>query len=139
MDGISEILNRGIEQLVGRSSGPLHLRLVIQPIVATIIAIKAGLRDARERRPPFLWTLVKHPGERKRLVKSGWEDIGKVFTVAFIMDTVYQLFVLRAFYIVQALSVAIIVAVVPYVILRGIVTRLARHTAGENSSSSRAA
>lgn len=48
MDAISEIFSRAIEQLLGRASGPLHLRLVIQPIMATILAIRAGLRDARE-------------------------------------------------------------------------------------------
>jgi hypothetical protein len=39
---------------------------------------------------------------------------------------VYQLFVLRAFYIVQALILVVALAVVPYVLFRGTITRLTR-------------
>ena len=141
MDGLSELLTRTIEQLLGRSSGPLHFRLVMQPVVATIIAVKAGLRDAREGQPPFLWTLATDASRRKRLIQSGWRDIGRMFTIAFLMDTAYQLFILRAFYPLQALIVAIGVAVVPYTLLRGIVTRVARRptNSSSNPSSRRAA
>jgi hypothetical protein len=139
LDTLADFLNRSIELLVGRESGPLHMRLVIQPTIATIIAIKAGLRDARLGSPPFLWTFLTDASERRRLVQSGWKDIGKVFTIAFLVDVAYQLFVFRWFYPLQSLSVAVIVAVVPYVALRGIVTRVARRTQKNSSSSARAA
>ena len=136
MDGITEILSRTVEQLLGRSSGPLHFRLVIQPIIASAIAIRAGLRDAREGQPAFLWTLMTSELEhRRRLIRSGWKDIGKIFVMAIAIDTVYQLFMLRAFYPLQALIVAVAVAVVPYIILRGLVTRLARRTTPRSPSS----
>lgn len=126
MDAISEILNRAIEQLLGRASGPMHVRLVIQPIVATILAIRAGLRDARERKPAFFWTILTSSQEREILLRSGWKDIGKLFVVAMVLDGLYQLVVFRGFYIVQALIVAVVIAVIPYALLRGVVTRLAR-------------
>src|SRR5262245_29029922 len=136
MDGITDLLSRTIEQLLGRSSGPLHFRLVMQPIVATIIAVKAGRRDARAGQPPFLWTLATDADARTRLIQSGWKDIGRMFTIAFLMDTAYQLFVLRGFYPLQALIVAIGVAVVPYTLLRGIVTRVSGRTGDSRSDSS---
>lgn len=37
-----------IEQLLGRASGPLHIRLLIQPAIALVFAIHTGFRDARE-------------------------------------------------------------------------------------------
>jgi hypothetical protein len=126
VDAIREILSRGVEQLLGRASGPLHFRLVIQPIVATILAVRAGLKDAREGQPAFLWTALTNPAERKRLASSGWKDIGKVFILAIVLDTVYQVLVLRGFHVVQTLIVAVGVALLPYVLLRGPVTRLAR-------------
>jgi hypothetical protein len=92
MDGITEVLQRTVEQLLGRSSGPLHFRLILQPIIASTIAIKAGLKDARQGQPPFLWALFTRAAERKRLMRSGWKDIGKVFIIALLMDTAYQLF-----------------------------------------------
>src|SRR5690348_6901380 len=46
------------EMLVGRLQGPLTLRLVIQPVMAAIFAVRAGLKDAREGRRPYLWKVV---------------------------------------------------------------------------------
>jgi hypothetical protein len=65
-------------------------------------------------------------GERRKLFKAGWSDMGKVFTMAFVLDSIYQLIELRAFYPLQALTVSIILAVLPYVSLRGPATRLVR-------------
>ena len=139
MDGITEVLQRTVEQLLGRSSGRLHLRLILQPIIASTIAVKAGLKDARQGQPPFLWALFTRAAERKRLMRSGWKDIGKVFIIALLMDTAYQLFEFHAFYPLQTFIVAMGVAVVPYVVVRGVVTRLARRTFPQSPSASRAA
>jgi hypothetical protein len=126
MEIIRDILSRGVEQLLGRAGGPLHLRLLIMPIVVTTLAVLAGMKDAREGRPAFLWALLAHPGERRRLLRSAAKDVGRIFIVAVVLDTTYQLIVLRAFYIVQLLIVAVACAIVPYVLIRGPVTRLTR-------------
>ena len=44
--------------------------------------------------------------------------------MAFLLDSAYQLIVFRWIYLGQAVIVAIILAVVPYVLLRGPVNRL---------------
>lgn len=124
MDSIVDILSTGIEQLLGRASGPLHVRLVMMPTVVTILAIRAHRRDVREGRPTVLGAFVTSPTERRRLLSSGLEDVGKVFVVACVLDTIYQLVVLRAFHPVQTLIVAVACAVVPYALIRGPVTRL---------------
>lgn len=126
VDTISEILNRAVEQLLGRTSGPLHARLLIQPIVATILAIRAGMRDAREGKPAFFWTILTSPEEREILRRSGWKDIGKLFIVAIVLDTIYQVIALHWFYPMQTFIVAVVVAVIPYTLLRGLATRVAR-------------
>jgi hypothetical protein len=109
----------------------LHLRLVIMPIVVTILAIRAGLRDAREERPVLMGEILTSPARRRRLVRSGLKDIGRIVIVAIVLDTVYQLIALRAFYVVQALIVAVACAIVPYVLLRGPIARLARAFSGK--------
>jgi hypothetical protein len=126
MDGILTLVSRAVGQLLGRESGPLHFRLVVMPTVVTILGIRAGLKDAREGQPPFLWTMVTDPGERRRLVRSEFKDTGRIFVVALVLDTTYQLVFLRWFYPVQLLIVAVACAVVPYALVRGPVTRLAR-------------
>jgi len=126
MNPIAESLTRGVEQLLGRASGPLHFRLILQPIVATALAIRAGLRDAREGNSAFFWTMLTSPSQRQLLIHSGWKDVGNLYIVAAVLDFIYQVFVLGAFHPVQTLIVCVCVAFVPYILLRGPVTRIAR-------------
>ncbi len=126
MNPILENIVRGVEQLLGRASGPLHLRLFLTPIVASIFAIRAGLKDAREGQPAFLLEFFTNPAERRRLAESGWRDIGKMIVAAFVVDTIYQVTVLRAFYIVQALILIVVIAIIPYCLIRGIANRVTR-------------
>jgi hypothetical protein len=49
-----------------------------------------------------------------------------VFVIALIIDTVYQLYELHFLYPGEAVLVAFLLAIVPYVALRGLVTRIAR-------------
>ena len=125
MERLIEYVQGTVVDLLGRSSGPMHLRLIMQPVVATVLAIRAGLRDARAGEPAFLWTFLNNPDQRKRLARSGWADVRKVFFIAVILDSIYQLAVMHAFFAFQTLIVAIFVAVVPYILVRGPVTRIA--------------
>lgn len=125
MDKILEMMARGFEQMIGRLSGPLNFRLFVMPTVVTILAIRVGLRDAREGKPPILTRLIRKD-KRRRLIRSALKDIGKVFTLAVVLDSIYQLFVLREFHVLQALFVAVVCAIMPYVLIRFPVTHLAR-------------
>ena len=115
-------------ELWARVGGPMDFRLVLQPGMAILIAIRAGLRDAREGRPPFLWTLIRDRHERKSMLRSGWRDVGQVFLLAWLVDAVYQIIFLQAFRPVQGLLVAVVLAFVPYGVARGLTTRLLRRT-----------
>ena len=124
MHTIIEMLSSRFEHLLGRASGPLHFRLFIMPLVVTFLAIRAHLRDVREGRPLFLWAFLKDPAERQRLFRSGLKDFGKVFVVACVLDTTYQIWVLRSFYLGELLVVAVVCAIVPYFLVRGPITRI---------------
>lgn len=127
MDAVYDMVSRGVEQLLGRAGGPLHFRLVMMPTVVSVLAVRAGLRDARDGNPPFVWALLTKVAERGRLLRSVVKDIGRVFVMALVLDTTYQLLVLRWFYPLQLLIVAVVCAVTPYVLIRGPVTRVARY------------
>jgi hypothetical protein len=127
MMAIDEALSRAVEQLLGRASGPLHFRLLIQPAISAVLAVRAGLKDARGGQP-FLWGVVTDEAERSRLVRSAWKDIGKLFLMGLALDSVYQAIALRAYFPLQALIVAVVCAVLPYVLIRGPVMRLARRS-----------
>ena len=122
---MDQFFSRAWEQLVGRLDGPMFFRFVMQPIVATVLAVRAGLADARAHRAPFLWTVVTDRGARGRLIRHGFSDVGGVFVFAILLDIVYQLMVFGWIFPVQSLLVAVALALVPYVVVRGPVTRLA--------------
>jgi hypothetical protein len=103
---MEELLERVRENLAGRLTGPMNLRLIIQPVVATILAVRAGLKDAHQSRPPFFWAVLFNPSHRRELLRQGWKDIGKVFIVAIILDTIYQLIVHGGVYVGELLITA---------------------------------
>jgi hypothetical protein len=121
---MEDMLRRFWEDLISRSTGPMHLRLVIQPAVAGVLAIRAGLKDAKEGRPAFLWAAITNPAYRPELLRQGARDVGKVFGIAVVLDAVYQLIVQRGVFLLELLVVATVLAIVPCVLIRGPVSRL---------------
>jgi len=130
---MGEFLGRAFEQLLGRMDGPLHVRFLMQPIMAAILAIRAGLRDGRAQRLPYLWAIIFEPAQRRTLIREGWKDVARVFVLAYVIDCIYQVIELRWIYPVQSLIVAFLLAVVPYVLIRGPAARLGRQ--GKRSTS----
>jgi hypothetical protein len=121
---MEELLSRMFENLLGRVHGPMHFRIIMQPLMAVIFAIRDGRKDACEGRVPYFWSLFTERGHRIELMRRGWKSVGKIFIVALVLDAIYQVWVLRTFYPGEALLVSFILAIVPYVLLRGPVNRL---------------
>jgi hypothetical protein len=136
---MEDYLVRWWQEIVGRGGGPLKMRFIIQPLMATILAVRAGLKDAREGRPPYFWSLWTDPHHRQEMMQNGWKDIGKVFILAMILDFVYQVIVLRTFHPLQDLLVAATLALVPYLVIRGPVNRIKRGSQGDAGASRRRA
>src|SRR5215469_7807262 len=113
-------------QLLARVSGPMKFRLVLQPAMSCFFAIRSGLADAKAGRPPYFWAILSNSGYREYMIKTGWKDVGRVFLLALALDVVYQIIVLRFVYPGEAIIVALVLAILPYLILRGLVRRAAR-------------
>src|SRR5688500_3089304 len=126
---MDEVLSRFWADLVGRISGPMSFRVFLQPAVATFLAVRAGMQDARSGRPLFSWTVLTDSKHRVEFMKLGWKDVGKVFALAALLDLVYQWIVYRWLYPVETLLVAFLLACVPYLLIRGPVNRLLRRRA----------
>lgn len=124
---MEDVLSRMFENLVGRVQGPMRFRFVLQPLMAVIFAILDGRKDAREGRAPYFWSLFTDPRNRRARLLTGWKSVGKIFILALILDAVYQVWQLYWFYPGEALLVAVFLAIVPYVLLRGPVNRLTLH------------
>lgn len=121
-------LTQAASELLGRASGPLHLRLILQPVMAVYLAIRAGIGDARSNSPVFVWAILTgSPATRRRLAHDAWQDLAKLFALALTLDLVYSAAVLHALRPLQTLIVVLLVSIVPYVLVRGPTSRLARH------------
>ena len=121
---MEEALARGWTNLFARLDGPMHIRLIVQPLVALLLGVRAGMRDARAHRPPFLAALRRHEQRRERL-RQGWRDIGKVFLLAAAIDAIYQTWVHQGIFLLELLVTATVVALVPYALVRGPARRIA--------------
>lgn len=123
---IGDYLADSWDMMMGRSGGPFKLRLIIQPVVASLLGVRAGLADARAGRPPYFWSLFTQDSQydRRRLLRDGWGDVKKVFLIALALDLIYEIVVFRWVYPVQALIMATVLAMIPYLVFRGLSGRL---------------
>lgn len=117
---------RIVENLIARLVGPLHLRLILQPAMATLIAVRDGIRDARSRQPPYLWAIFTTPDSRLRLLIGGFKSVLKILILAFVLDSIEQFIAGRWFYPGEAILVSVILACIPYMVICGPVNRGAR-------------
>lgn len=113
-----------IDGVLARVHGPLAFRFVLQPLMACVLAIRDGRRDAREGMPPFLWTVVRDARRRRTLLREAWLSIGSVMIVAALVDILFQLMVFGGLRPGAGLMAAVILAALPYSLLRGPVNRL---------------
>jgi hypothetical protein len=125
MAEVTEIFIRFWTDLLERPDGPLAMRFVLQPIVATLLAVRDGVKDARGGRSPYFWTVLTNPAERNERLREGLSATGKVMVIAVLLDLAYQYIALRAFYPGEAVAVAIVLAFLPYLLIRGPVARIA--------------
>ena len=123
-----------IDGFIARTEGPMSFRLIVQPLVALFFAFRDGIRDAREGQSPYFWALFTEPAHRRDMLESGWKSIGKVFIIAIFLDLIFQYIVFRDLRPIGALLTGIILAVVPYLLLRGPVNRIIRLRRGGQKS-----
>ena len=121
-----ENVERIWNSLLARPSGPMAFRFIMQPSIAAIVAIRDGLYDGRGNRSPFLWTILSNPQERGGRLREGLNATARIILLGLAMDTVYQIIVFEAFYPYEALIIALLLAFVPYLLIRGVTSRISR-------------
>ena len=135
---MEELLLRMWNDFEARVTGPLSFRLVMQPTMAMIFAVRDGLKDAKAGRPFYFYTLFTDAEHRGSRLKEGLRAVAKVFALAVILDVLFQLYVFRWFYPGEAVLVAFVLAFLPYMLGRGLVNRIARAFMYKHSQSNRA-
>ena len=116
--------------LLERPDAPMRFRFILQPLMAAIAAILAGLKDARTGRSPYFWTMLGDPRERIERLAEGLNATARIILLGLVMDAIYQIIVLQRFYPAEAVIVALLFCFIPYVIIRGPAARIARRWHG---------
>jgi hypothetical protein len=123
---LEEALARGWANLVGRLSGPMSFRILMQPAMAIFFAIHAGVKDAQHNNPTFLGCAISNPASWRARIRLSWKDVGTVFLVALILDAIYQIVTHSGVYLLELLITATALALAPYMVARDLVARIAR-------------
>jgi hypothetical protein len=127
MHGFSgEVVSRVWQNLVDRPGGPLVFRFVLQPVMALIAALRDGLHDARMGRDPFLRTMLTQPDRRAARLDEALIATSRIILLGLVMDLIYQYIEFDTFHPGEAVIIALLLAFMPYVVCRGVVTRVAR-------------
>jgi hypothetical protein len=120
-----QVEHRVWHDLVERPDGPMSFRFFLQPAMAAIAATLDGVRDARIGRSPYFWTVLSHPAECVSRLREALFATARIILLGIGMDAIYQFRVFDTFYPIEALVIALVLAVVPYFLVRGPVTRIA--------------
>jgi hypothetical protein len=126
MNILLEMISRGWENFLARPNGSFGLRFYVQPTMASLLALRAGIQDARDGRRGYLWAILTGPERRLQLLHEGWRGAMTPFLLAIALDCIYQFMTIRFVYPLELLFTATLLALIPYALLRGPFNRLAR-------------
>lgn len=127
---MEEFITRVLENLNYRVAGPMHFRIYLQPLIASVFAVIAGIRDAKLGRPSHFRLMLSDSAHRAELMRDGWRSIGRVFIFAAVLDIIYQFIVERFVYPLEVLITALVLALLPFLIVRAIVSHIAWYFVG---------
>jgi len=120
------VWDRIFTSIAERPGGPMTFRFILQPVMASILAAIDGVRDARSGTPPYFWSLVTGSAPRADRIYDGIIATSRVILLGLVMDVAYQLIEFGKLYPGEAAIMTVLLAFIPYLLLRGPFARLAR-------------
>jgi hypothetical protein len=131
----SDVLSRIWRDIVDRPGGPMMFRFILQPAMALLAALHDGIKDATLNRSPYFWTVLSDPSKRVGRLREGFLSTARIILLGLGIDAIYQYKVLGTFYPGEAALVALLLAFIPYLLLRGPIARIARRWQTRNQFS----
>jgi len=123
---MDDLLSRFLTDLAGRTSGPFAFRFLLQPLMAVFYAYRDGSQDARSGRPRYFRAIFTDPDHRGTLLRDGLKSVGRVIGLGVVMDVLYQVIVFGALRPLEMIVIVLVLAFVPYLLLRGPFNRFTR-------------
>jgi hypothetical protein len=112
------------EGIVDVASGRGQLRLILQPLIATILGVRLGIADAREHRDPFLLRLFSTSKHRALLAKEAAMDVVIPFSIAIVLDGILQYLAYGYVRPLAAVIMGILLIWVPFAVSRALTNRI---------------
>jgi hypothetical protein len=112
-EGIYLFSRAFLEDMPKRLTGPGRSRLLLQPLVATLLGIRSGVADGRAGRPPRLSGVLVHSDLRGELLRTGFETVVNLLLIGILLDAVFQWVILGVSHPGAALVVGPVLIVVP--------------------------
>jgi hypothetical protein len=112
--------------MLERPGGAMTFRFILQPVMATVAAMVDGINDAKTGRSYYLWTILADPAKRMGRLHEGLISTARVLLLGLCMDGIYQYIAFDVFHPAEAVIIAVLLAFVPYLLLRGPIARIAR-------------
>ena len=104
-------------------TGKGQVRLIVQPLMAIILGIRLGMKDARAGKGPFLLRLFTEP-ERGKLFKQSLSDAMVPLSLAFGLDLIFQYLTLGRVRPLAAVVVGALLVWLPFAITRALTNRI---------------
>ena len=121
-----QVHERFWSDVFGRLRGPMTIRFYLQPTLAFVAALKDGIKDARYGHKSFFWTALWDPTQQRGRLWEGLTSTSQMALIGFTMDAIYQFKEFDRFYPVEAVMMVLLLAVIPYFVLRWLVELVAR-------------
>jgi hypothetical protein len=114
------------EGILEVATGRGQLRLILQPLVATVVGLRLGITDVKLGKDPFLLRLAFKTKNRRALLKEAAQKLVLPFALAILIDGVLQYLTLGYVRPFAALFMGIVLIWIPYALARSIGNRLYR-------------
>jgi hypothetical protein len=111
----------------GLLGGNFQIRLILQPLIGSLLGVRYGLRDAKRGRPPYFKAMVQHRGDRRARFKESLRDVVVPLCVAFILDSILQRMINHRIRPLVSLIVGGLLVYLPFMIFRGVTNRIWTH------------
>jgi hypothetical protein len=111
----------------GIFGGSFQIRLVLQPLLAVLLGLRFGIRDAKAGRPPIIKDIARSKGHRGSRFTEAARDAIVPLLVAFIIDSILQQIINGRIRPLAAVIVGGLLVFLPFLITRALANRAWTH------------
>jgi hypothetical protein len=110
----------------GMFGGKFQIRLILQPLLAFLLGVRFGLRDAKEGKRAFFMRLIGAEAQHDRwpILREGLRDAIVPLCIAFVIDGILQRIINGHVRPLAAVVVGALLVFLPFVIGRGLSNRI---------------